>query len=116
MGPTAIRIDEPQPSPRKPTPAPELGWYLLGWAGWVFLLAGVVDIGMAWIPFHLGNPEWEFGTVTQSLVALVPSWGGADHGGWHRSEPAVVGAGWCDCAGNNGAVGRWVRVLHVLNV
>lgn len=78
MGPTAIRIDEPQPPPRKPTPAPELGWYLLGWAGWVFLLAGLVDIGLAWIPFNLGNPEWEFGTVTQSLQSLpVPFLGAA---------------------------------------
>jgi hypothetical protein len=55
-----------------------LGWYLLGWAGWVFLLGGMLDIGLAWIPFHLGNPEWEFGTVTQSLQALpVPFLGAA---------------------------------------
>jgi len=67
----AILIKEPTAGPKRETePAPVLGWYLLGWAGWVFLLAGLVDIGLAWVPLHLGNPEWEFGTITQSLQAL----------------------------------------------
>jgi hypothetical protein len=79
MEPGTILIKEPSVSPKKSVaPAPELGWYLLGWAGWVFLLAGLVDIGLAWVPFHLGNPEWEFGTVTQSLQSLpVPFLGAA---------------------------------------
>jgi len=78
MEPGTILRKEPSSSPKRIAPVPELGWYLLGWAGWVFLLAGLVDIGLAWVPFHLGNPEWEFGTITQSLQSLpVPFLGAA---------------------------------------
>ena len=71
MDAKAIMMKKPRGGPERQTePAPILGWYLLGWAGWVFLLAGLVDIGLAWIPLHLGSAEWEFGTITQSLQAL----------------------------------------------
>lgn len=79
MGQRAILINEPPPlEPKRLGPASEFGWYLLGVAGWVFLLAGVADVGLAWIPLRLGNPEWEFGTITRSLEALpVPFLGAA---------------------------------------
>jgi len=71
MDSKAIMMKEPRDGMAHETePAPTLGWYLLGWAGWVFLLAGLTDIGLAWVPLHLGNPEWEFGTITQSLQSL----------------------------------------------
>lgn len=66
----SILINEPA-GPRKSVPVePETGWFLLGWAGWVFLIAGAADISLAWIPMHFGNPEWEFGTITRSFDAL----------------------------------------------
>jgi hypothetical protein len=68
MGTKAILIRDPDP--KKPGGAPFVGWYLLGWAGWVFLLAGLTDIGLAWIPLRLGNAEWEFGTISRSFDSL----------------------------------------------
>lgn len=67
----SILINEPVGGPKRTVPAkPDAGWFLLGWAGWVFLVAGLVDIALAWIPFNLGNAEWEFGTITRSFDAL----------------------------------------------
>jgi hypothetical protein len=57
-------------------PAPDYGWQLLGWVGGVLLIAGVLDIGLAYYPLMFGNPNWEFGTVGTSLNALpVPMLG-----------------------------------------
>jgi hypothetical protein len=70
MGNKAVLINEPPAREKKPLTAPFLGWYLLGWAGWVFLVAGLADIALAWIPLNLGNAQWEFGTITRSLDAL----------------------------------------------
>lgn len=67
----SILINEPSGVPKRVVAAePDLGWYLLGWAGWVFLVAGLADITLAWIPLRLGNAEWEFGTITRSFDAL----------------------------------------------
>jgi hypothetical protein len=30
-------------------------------------VAGWIDVGLFWIPPHLGNPDWEVGTVGQTL-------------------------------------------------
>lgn len=55
---------------------PDFGWYLLGWIGLVFTIVGAADLLLTWYPFNLGNPEWEFGTVTAALDGLpVPTLG-----------------------------------------
>lgn len=51
-------------------PAPDFGWQLLGWLGWVFLIVGGIDIALTWYPFNLGNPDWEFGTISSTLDSL----------------------------------------------
>lgn len=49
---------------------------MLGTVGMLFLVAGGVDLLLAWIPMRLGNPEWEFGTISASLDGLpLPSMG-----------------------------------------
>ena len=66
----AILINEPQTGPKRPAPTPDFGWFLLGVAGLAFFLAGLADIGLAWLPLRVGNAEWEFGTVSRSLDSL----------------------------------------------
>ena len=39
-------------------------WPVLDWLGLAFLLMGLVDLALAWFPLGLGNPEWEFGTIS----------------------------------------------------
>jgi hypothetical protein len=48
-------------------PAPELGWYLLGGLGLVFVLAAGTDILLTWYPTNFGMAEWKFGTVMATL-------------------------------------------------
>ena len=48
-------------------PAPELGWYLLGGLGLVFVLAAATDMLLAWYPPNFGMAEWKFGTVSATL-------------------------------------------------
>jgi hypothetical protein len=48
-----------------------LGWRLLGWLGVALLIMGATDVGLAWYPVALGNPEWEFGAITASLNGLA---------------------------------------------
>lgn len=45
-------------------------WALLGWIGLTFLVVGGMDFALTWFPTDFGNPEWEFGTVTQSFNGL----------------------------------------------
>ena len=49
---------------------PDFAWSLLGYIGFAFLIIGAIDIGLAWFPFVLGSPEWEFGTIGASLNGL----------------------------------------------
>lgn len=63
-------VREPVTAKRRIAPDSNLGWSLLGWAGWAFLLIGLLDIGLAWIPLNLGSVEWEFGTITRSFDSL----------------------------------------------
>lgn len=42
-------------------------WLVLGWTGLAFLIVGGADFVLLWFPMNFGSPEWEFGTVTQSL-------------------------------------------------
>lgn len=59
--------DDDGGSVRSLSPAPEVGWYLLGVIGGVFAVVAAADIALSWIPLNFGNAEWEFGTVTASL-------------------------------------------------
>lgn len=104
-----ILVNEPVRSPRKDLPAePDFGWILLGWAGWVFLLAGLMDIGLAWIPLRLGNPEWEFGTITRSFDSVpVPFLGSA----LIMASGLARGRVWW---GKVGVVVLWLLTLWVL--
>jgi hypothetical protein len=57
-------------------PAPDFGWELLGFMGFVFLFMGLLDIAIAGYPVQFGNPEWEFGTIGSWMNALtVPALG-----------------------------------------
>jgi hypothetical protein len=55
---------------RKTVPSPSLGWEILGWVGLAFFLIGALDLAMGWVPLRLGNPEWEFGTVSRTFDNL----------------------------------------------
>lgn len=56
--------------PRRSVPSPAVGWELMGWVGLAFFLIGALDLAMGWVPFRLGNPEWEFGTVSRTFDNL----------------------------------------------
>src|SRR5262249_5339674 len=45
-------------------------WRWVGWFGLILALAGLGDWLLAWIPLHLGVPEWEFGTIVSSVSGL----------------------------------------------
>lgn len=51
-------------------PNPQGGWRLLLIVGAVFVLIGGLDLALAWFPIGLGNPEWEFGTISATLNGL----------------------------------------------
>ena len=51
-------------------PPTDLGWRLLGWVGLVFLVIGLLDLGLGWYPPRFGSAEWEFGTITRTLDSL----------------------------------------------
>ena len=55
---------------------PSEGWHALGAVGLALLIMGSVDILLAWIPLRIGDPEWEFGTISATLNNMpVPSMG-----------------------------------------
>jgi hypothetical protein len=67
---TAPRIlvrDDAKTRQKGAEPAPELGWYLLGGLGLVFVIAAGVDLALTWYPPNFGLAEWKFGTVTATL-------------------------------------------------
>ena len=43
---------------------------LLGLAGVALTVAGLLDLLLAWYPIGIGNPEWEFGTISGTLNSL----------------------------------------------
>ncbi len=51
-------------------PAPHVAWALLGCVGLLLVVVGGTDILLTWYPLNIGDPEWEFGTVTASLNGL----------------------------------------------
>jgi len=67
-----LKPTEPESRPlgKKPPLSPTLGWELLGWAGLAFLVVGGLDLLMGWVPLRLGNPEWEFATVSRTFDNL----------------------------------------------
>ncbi len=65
-----VNADASRPARRPLAPAPDYGWYLLGWLGLVFVLVGMTDLLMAWYPVRIGNPEWEFGTISRTYDNL----------------------------------------------
>ena len=38
--------------------------------GLVFATVGMLDLGLSWYPVQIGNPQWEFGTVSQTYDSL----------------------------------------------
>ncbi|MGQ0641205.1 MAG: hypothetical protein ACT4P6_10615 [Gemmatimonadaceae bacterium] len=51
-------------------------WQALGSVGVVFIVIGLTDLVLAWVPPRFGNPDWEFATVTAMFNNLpVPSMG-----------------------------------------
>ena len=102
MGQRAILMKDPPTERKRWIPADsEFGWVLLGVAGAAFFLAGLTDLTLAWIPLHLGNAEWEFGTISRSLDSLpLPLLGislvlasGVARGsrGWVRTGVVILG-------------------------
>ena len=49
---------------------PNLAWAWLGWFGGVITLVAAGDLALAWYPFRVGVPEWEFGTIAASFAGL----------------------------------------------
>ena len=43
---------------------------MLGWLGAAFFAMSVVDLLLGWYPVRFGSPEWEFGTISQTVAAM----------------------------------------------
>lgn len=96
-----LQADDPrQARPRLP-PAPDYGWYLLGWLGLAFVVVGLTDLALAWYPVMIGNPEWEFGTVSRTFDSLPIT---------------ALGLGLLLGAGVARGVRWWTRIVAVLYV
>lgn len=50
---------------RAPMPEYQVIWRSLGVVGIVFFTLGLANLATIWLPGHLGDPEWEFGTTSQ---------------------------------------------------
>ena len=47
-----------------------LGWQVLGWVGTALTIAAIGTIASVYVPARFGNVDWEFGIVSESLVAM----------------------------------------------
>lgn len=56
------------------SPASTFAWRLLRLLGVVFLVLGAANLGAILVPFDIGNPDWEFGTVN-ALLDSMPLFG-----------------------------------------
>jgi len=65
-----ILVGRESEAPKVIGPAPEVGWRLLGGAGFAFAVVAAADLALAWYPMGFGSAEWEFGTVTAVLGNL----------------------------------------------
>jgi hypothetical protein len=75
--PMNMLVFEPQPEAQHPSDEAravrspnQSGWYLLGLIGAAFALVGGTDLLVAWVPQAFGQPEWEFGTISQTLDGM----------------------------------------------
>jgi hypothetical protein len=73
-------IFHPDSAPDQPAPPQISGgplpWWLLGNMGGALLVVGLVDLLLTWYPLSIGNPEWEFATVSATLNGVpVPAMG-----------------------------------------
>jgi len=68
--PKIVASAKNQRHPGSAPPDSSPSWLILGWIGLAFLVVGGLDFLLLWFPLNLGNPEWEFGTVTQSFNGL----------------------------------------------
>lgn len=69
-GPSILLNDPKGAAPRKPAPDFMQGWSLLLWMGWLFLIVGLANLVLIWVPLRLGVPEYEFGAAANSLDSL----------------------------------------------
>jgi hypothetical protein len=91
--------EEVSSSRRRLAPAPDYGWYLRGWLGLVFVIVGGSTLAMMWYPVLIGNPQWEFGTVS-SMYDNLPI--------------TALGLGLLLGAGVARGVRWWTRIAAVL--
>lgn len=47
-----------------------LGWQVLSVVGLCLVVAGAADLGLGLFPLRFGNPEWEFGSISNLLNRL----------------------------------------------
>ena len=45
-------------------------WRWVGWLGLALTIVALADLVLTWIPFQMGSPEWEFGTIAASFSGL----------------------------------------------
>jgi hypothetical protein len=45
-------------------------WRVLGWLGAAFFAMSVIDLLLGWYPVRFGSPEWEFGTISQTVATM----------------------------------------------
>ena len=50
--------------------SPDLGWKVMGWGGLALVLVAAADFLLALVPLNVGDPQWEFGTVTVILNGM----------------------------------------------
>lgn len=71
-------------------------WVVLAGVGLAITFVGWADLALLWYPLHLGNPAWEFGTISAHFdgmplatvgLALVIS--GTVARGWRRTARAL---------------------------
>ena len=61
---------EARTSLEAPRPQPELAWRAFRTGLALLALVALIDLALLWVPLRLGNPEWEFGTFTQTIDSL----------------------------------------------
>jgi len=49
---------------------PGTAWRLMTWVGLALAAVGYCDIGLAMWPIQVGNPQWEFGTISRVFDSL----------------------------------------------